>query len=65
MRRMTSFMPNITENATLNKNALFRIILNCVLVGVFLSQKCHASPFNIKFASDKIYPFIRTKKLYQ
>jgi hypothetical protein len=62
---MTSFVPNITENALLKELPLFRMILNWVLRCVFLSQKCHALPFNIKFASDKIYPFIRTKKLYQ
>lgn len=63
--QLTSFMPENTDNMIVRVFILFRMILNYVGVHVFLSQNCHASPFNIKFASDKIYTFNRTKKLYQ
>jgi hypothetical protein len=65
IRKMTGCVPKRIDIVMINLWNLFRIILNYKTVFVFVSQKCHARPFDIKFAGDKNYTFNKTKKLYQ
>ena len=55
-------MPNRFANGKEKIECLFRFILNYAKRIEFLSQKCHTTPFNVKFATGKIYTVLKYEK---